>query len=178
MKTLNWKQTGILTLALGAAVTSATLTGAANAQSGFDENTPRLMLNGRPFETRVAPVVQDGRVLVPLRDIFENLGARVNYNDFDRTITARRDGTRVQMRLGASRAQVDGRPVRLDVPALSVNGATMVPLRFVSEALGATVNFSQRRNVVRINDGNFARNERGQEGRGRFENNRPYGGRL
>lgn len=154
MKTLNFKQTGLMTLALG-----ATLTGAASAQGGFNDrydnranNAPRLMLNGQPFQTRFEPVVQDGRVLVPLRDIFENLGARVDYDRAERTIVARRDGTRVHMRIGSDRARVDGQPVRLDVPAMTIGGATMVPLRFVSEALGATVNFNQRRNVVRIND--------------------------
>ncbi|RYG75507.1 copper amine oxidase N-terminal domain-containing protein [bacterium] len=173
MKTLNLKQTGLMTLALG-----ATLAGAANAQGGFNndrlnndrygnryndrndrynDGAPRLMLNGRPFETRVQPIVQDGRVLVPLRDIFENLGARVNYDNG--TIVARRDGTRVQMRLGSDRARVDGRSIRLDVPAMSVGGATMVPLRFVSEALGATVNFNQNRNVVRINDRDKGRDD-------------------
>jgi hypothetical protein len=151
MKTLNFKQTGLMTLALG-----ATLTGAASAQSEFGStqygSTPRLVLNGRPFETRVQPVVQDGRVLVPLRDIFENLGARVDFDRVDRSITARRQGTRVEMRLGSTRARVDGQPVRLDVPAMAVGGATMVPLRFVSEALGADVNYNSTRNVVRIND--------------------------
>jgi hypothetical protein len=136
MKTLNTKRTGLLTFALGAALTGVT-TGGAQAQSATNGYAPRLVLNGQPFQTRTEPVLQDGRVLVPLRDIFEELGARVNYDNYNRTITAHRDGTRVQMILGSARARVDGRPVRLDVPAMSVRGRTMVPLR---------------RNVVRIND--------------------------
>ena len=150
MKTLNFKHTGLLTVAL-----SAALAGAASAQ-----DAPRLVINGEPFETRVEPITQDGRVLVPLRDIFENLGAHVNYDDVTQTITAHREGTDVEMRLGSPRARVDGRPVRLDVPANSIDGRTMVPLRFVSEALGATVNYSQSRNVVHIDDNRGHRGDR------------------
>lgn len=138
----NAPQIGFATLALG-----ATLTGIAAAQ-----DAPRLMLNGHPFHTQVAPVTRDGRVLVPLRDIFEGLGARVNYDRVDRTITARRRGTVVLMQLGSRRAEVNGERVRLDVPANTVDGSTMVPLRFVSEALGATVLYNADRGVIRIND--------------------------
>lgn len=138
----NVKKSGITVLALGAA-----MTGIARAQ-----DAPRIVLNGDPLHTQVAPITRDGRVLVPLRDIFEALGAFVRYNAADRTITARRSGTVVHMSLGSRRAEVNGDRVRLDVPANTVYGSTMVPLRFVSEALGATVNYNADRGVVHIND--------------------------
>jgi hypothetical protein len=157
----------LATLALGTA-----LTGVANAQ-----DAPRLLLNGQPFRTQVQPITQDGRVLVPLRDIFEGLGARVNYNDQDRTITARRQGTVVRMELGSRRAEVNGQRVRLDVPASTVYGSTMVPLRFVSEALGASVNYNANRGVIRINDTQSGRNG-GPRNDGPRNGGRPNGGRM
>lgn len=174
MMKLNTPKTGLLTFALGAA-----LAGAASAQ-----NAPRLVLNGQPFRTQVAPITQNGRVLVPLRDIFEGLGARVNYNDLNRTITARRQGTIVRMELGSRRAEVNGQVVRLEVPATTVYGSTMVPLRFVSEALGAVVNYNQNRGVIRINDQGGAMNNRMNRGRmnnrmdGRMNGGRMNDGRM
>lgn len=163
---LNIKKLGISTLALG-----TTMTGIASAQS-----EPRLVLNDRPFRTTVAPITQDGRVLVPLRDIFEGLGARVNYNSLDRTITARRRGTIVRMELGSRRAEVNGRRIRLDVPADTVDGSTMVPLRFVSESLGATVNYNAYRGVIRINDRDGRRDDwrDGRDRDGRRDDRRDF----
>lgn len=169
----NISKISLATLALG-----TTLTGIASAQS-----EPRLLLNDRPFRTEVAPITQDGRVLVPLRDIFEGLGARVDYKSTDQTITARRRGTIVRMELDSRRAEINGRRVRLDVPATTVDGSTMVPLRFVSEALGATVDYNANRGVIRINDGEAGRRDgdrRDGDRRddGRKDDGRKDGGRL
>ncbi len=141
MKSFNWKQTGLLALTLG------TMAGAASAQDGV-----RVRINGEPFRSAVAPVTQEGRVLVPMRAIFEKLGARVDYNSYDRSIVARREGTVVRMTLGGDRAFVDRDPVRLDVPAQAYDGRTLVPLRFVSEALGANVDYDSYRMLVSIED--------------------------
>ena len=151
MKNFNWKLTGLLALSLG------TMAGAASAQDGV-----RVRINGEPFRTQVAPVTENGRVLVPMRAIFEELGARVDYNNYDRSIVARRGGTVVRMNLGRDRAFVNREPVRLDVSAQSYAGRTLVPLRFVSEALGANVDYDSYRQLVSIEDG---RGRIGRDGR-------------
>jgi len=118
-----------------------------------------VYLNGQPLHTSVAPVNQNGRLLVPLRDIFEGLGANVNYSDFTHSISANRGNTNVQMTLGSRLAQVNGQRVTLDVPAKTYGGRTMVPLRFVSEAMGASVNYNPARYLVSINsNGAYAAN--------------------
>jgi hypothetical protein len=149
MKRFNWKQTGLVALTLG------TMVSAASAQNGVRDGV-RVRINGQPFRTQVAPVTENGRVLVPMRAIFEELGARVDYNS-DRTIVARRDGTVVRMTLGRARAFVNEEPVRLDAPARSFDGRTMVPLRFVSEALGANVDYDSYRQLVTIEAGDGRR---------------------
>ena len=141
----NTSKLTLSTLALCAAFIAVTHIAAA-------QDAPRLVLNDRPLRTHVEPVLEDGRVLVPLRDIFEALGARVDYDHADRTITARRAGSVVHMALGSQSAVVDGHMVHLDVPADTIEGSTMVPLRFVSESLGAAVFYSERRGEVHIND--------------------------
>lgn len=149
MKIQTLQKAGLLTVALG-----LSLTGAAHAQDtyGQDSDSPRIRLNGQPFDTETAPILQDGRVLVPLRDIFEGLGARVDFNRFDHTIAARRGSTVVRMTLGSTDASINNAPVTLDVPADSIQGRTFVPLRFVSEALGANVNYDSYRRVVSIQE--------------------------
>ena len=116
------------------------------------EATPRLMLNGYRLHTNTAPITRNGRVLVPLRDIFEELGATVNYDYRDHTVTARRHESSLFMTLGSRHADINGNTVSLDVPAAVINGRTLVPLRFVSEAFGATVDYDSAQDLVRIND--------------------------
>jgi len=143
MKIQTMTKTGLLTLAVGAG-----LTGAAQAAP------VGLTLNGQPLITETAPLVQNGRVLVPMRDIFESLGATVSYNELTREIAAQRGSTIVRMALGSSNAALNNVPVTLDVPATAYYGRTMVPLRFVSEALGANVDYNSANRVVAINSNN------------------------
>lgn len=85
------------------------------------------------------PFIQNGRTLVPLRAIFEYLGATVEWDGATQTITARKGETVVILQVDAPTAIVDGKQVTLDQPAVLVGGRTFVPLRLVSEAFGATV---------------------------------------
>ncbi|HEX8465887.1 MAG TPA: copper amine oxidase N-terminal domain-containing protein [Abditibacterium sp.] len=134
-------KTGVLTLALGAG-----FTGAANAQPA-----PQVYLNGTPLRLETAPIQQNGRTLVPMRDIFEALGATVNYNSLNQSIAAQKGTTIVRMALGTRNATLNNVPVTLDAPAQAYYGRTMVPLRFVSEALGADVSFNGATRIVSIN---------------------------
>ena len=101
------------------------------------------------------PVQRLGNVLVPLRGVFEKLGASVAYDGATKTILAIKGSTSVTLQIGASSAQVNGQTRALTLPAQSVNGTTLVPLRFVSEALGAEVKWSAAsRTVVIATNGN------------------------
>jgi hypothetical protein len=90
---------------------------------------------------------------VPLRGIFESLGAQVNWDASTRTITATKGDTDVQLGIGDHRATVNGRAVYLDAPAMILGGSTMVPLRFVGEALGADVKWFEATQTVSITTG-------------------------
>ena len=137
----NIKKTGLLTLALGAGLGMA-----AQAQAP----APQIYLNNQILRTEVSPINQNGRVLVPMRDIFEELGATVNYNNLNRSITATKGETVVRMALGSRNATVNNVGVMLDVPAKAYYGRTLVPLRFVSEAMGADVKYNAPTRVVMI----------------------------
>jgi len=105
-------------------------------------NSAQVFVDGQQLNFKVAPVVIQGSTLVPLRAIFESLGATVSWDDATRTVTASKNGVVVTLPVGKTQASKNGQPVTLDVPATIVEGSTMVPARFVSESLGATVNWN------------------------------------
>lgn len=107
-------------------------------------------LDGRSLYFDQPPVMRDGRVLVPLRGLFESLGADVLYDSATRNIKATAGAKTVELTLGERQAFIDGRQVYLDVAANTIGGRTMVPLRFVSEALGAEVDWHPSTKTVAI----------------------------
>jgi len=106
-----------------------------------------IQVDGRPLAGRAVSV--SGRTLVPLRSIFEALGARVTYAGG--LIEGQKGDRLVQLKLGSAAARVNGVSVQLDVPARLVGTATYVPLRFVAEALGARVRYSAA--VIAVDSG-------------------------
>jgi hypothetical protein len=112
--------------------------------------TVRVIVNGSSVAFDQPPIVTGGRVLIPLRGVFEQLGAFVQWNPSNNTILATRSGTEVQLTIGSRIAFVNGSQVTLDVPAMIVAGRTLVPLRFVSEAMGAHVQWEAASRVVYV----------------------------
>ncbi|RYG74152.1 copper amine oxidase N-terminal domain-containing protein [bacterium] len=107
-------------------------------------------LNGQPLTTSVSPMQVGGRTLVPMRDIFEALGAQLSWNPVAQTITAQKDLTKIQLAIDNPNALVNGRNVVLEQPATLVNGRTFVPLRFVAEATGAQVDWNGALQLISI----------------------------
>lgn len=112
----------------------------------------KVYINGGIVQFDVPPVQVGGRTLVPLRGIFEGLGAEVKWEAASRTITAIRSNNEVKLVLGDRNAYINGELSRLDVPPSSIMGRTMVPLRFVGEAFGADVRWVGSLNSIYIND--------------------------
>ncbi len=98
--------------------------------------------DGEPLELAIAPNLQAGTTLVQMRPIFEALGMELTWNPATRTITAVKEGYRLTMTLDSNHADLNGRQVQLARPAESINGHTVVPLRFVSETTGAFVHWN------------------------------------
>lgn len=112
----------------------------------------KVYVRGKRPRFDVPPVIRDGRTLVPVRAIAEALDATVDYDAATRAVTIARGDRVVVLSLADGSASVDGRPIRLDVPAAVVSGRTVVPLRFISEALGSRVDFDAEARQVVITD--------------------------
>ncbi|HEV2360007.1 MAG TPA: copper amine oxidase N-terminal domain-containing protein [bacterium] len=110
----------------------------------------KVFVDGSPVYFDQPPVIANARVLVPLRGVFERLGATVAWDPASQTVLAQRGTTSVSLRIGSPQAFVDGQAQFLDVPPMLVGGRTMVPLRFISQTLGANVNWDAASYTVQI----------------------------
>ncbi len=113
-----------------------------------------VMVGGQPLQLSPGPIERSGRVFVPLRGIFERLGASVVYSAG--TINATKGKTTVSLHIGSTQATVNGQPQLLDVAPFIVGATTYVPLRFVAQSLGANVGYDAGTQVVSINMGGLA----------------------
>ncbi|TAM90191.1 copper amine oxidase N-terminal domain-containing protein [bacterium] len=117
----------------------------------FNDHTvyakPDVLKRGRVL----AALVKGGRVYVPLRSMFEQMGATVSASADGRTVTAVKSGASVSVTLGKNEVVINGESRPLDVPPMLYKGILLVPVRVLSEALGAYVQWvpSQRVVVVR-----------------------------
>lgn len=125
--------------------------------AGADE--VKVQLDGQMLTfSDAAPVIQNGRTMIPMRAVFEALGAEVSYDDATKTVTAVRDDTTVTMVIGQNTVQVqegeDSRSFTMDVvPNVDpVSGRTYVPVRFAAEALGCNVGWDEDDRTVLIVD--------------------------
>ncbi|CAN5537716.1 hypothetical protein BH11ARM2_BH11ARM2_32530 [soil metagenome] len=121
------------------------------AAMGFVQQKIVVLVDNKPVEFRnEQPQTVQGRVMVPLRGVFEAIGAMVQYDPANHTIEASRNNESVGLRLGSKVAKKNGAEILLDVPPRVISGTTMVPLRFIAESMGAKVTFDKANNRVMI----------------------------
>jgi spore coat protein CotH len=89
------------------------------------------------------PLQQSGRVMVPVNAILEALGAEVTWDKTAKTVTAVLNDQTLVLQIGSSTAMVNGETLEIDAPAIIKNSRTLVPVRFISEGLGLTVDWDQ-----------------------------------
>jgi len=109
-----------------------------------------INMDGKVLQFEVDPVVENNRTLVPLRDIFEAMGAQVSWDDKSQTARAVKGDITVVLPFGSNRAMINGKAQQLEAPAQLVKGRILVPLRFVAETFGGTVNWDQAKHTINI----------------------------
>ncbi len=98
------------------------------------------------------PVIQNSRTLVPLRFIGEALGADIQWNPDERSVTYSTIDAQLVLVIDDHRANVNGVIREMDVAPSIINGRTMVPVRFVSEELGFNVSWDGENQIVTVRD--------------------------
>jgi N-acetylmuramoyl-L-alanine amidase len=110
-----------------------------------------LMVNGEMVKGDVDPVLTNGRTLVPIRFVMEKLGTEYSWDNSTKTLTITSLEKEIKLPIGKQEVTVNGQNVKIDVPAMLIKGRTMVPLRFVGEALGAEVIWDNVNKLVIVN---------------------------
>ena len=123
---------------------------------------PKVFVDSTKVDFGMQPFMKDNTTMVPLRDISQAMGFKVTWTGKLKRIDIEGpNGKMVKLTAGNNYAAVDGRKVKMSVPAIIKNGKTFVPLRFVSQALGGTVDWYRTDNSVYINSG-FLRDSLGK----------------
>lgn len=122
----------------------------ANLTPASSSQNPVVYLDGKKLSFEVEPIIENSRTLVPLRAIFEALGAKVEWDNDTRTVTAIKGSTTVVLPIGSTQPTVNGKAWPLDVAAKITQSRTLAPLRFVGEALGSTVSWDPATRTVSI----------------------------
>lgn len=112
----------------------------------------KLEINGSIVTPSVAPVIENGTTLVPLRIVSENLGATVDWNGETRQVTINKDDIKIILTIDSVTANVNDMDITLLLAPKIINSTTMVPIRFVSENLKAFVNWDSATRTVQINE--------------------------
>ncbi len=120
----------------------------------YDLGEIKIIVSGSAVKPDVPPYTENDRVMIPLRAIFEALGAEVEWDDAAQMVTARKDGITISLTIGANVIVVTDsygtKEVELDSPAVIRDDRTMVPLRAVSETLGFDVRWDELTRTVYV----------------------------
>ncbi|MGE5453931.1 MAG: stalk domain-containing protein [Methylocystaceae bacterium] len=110
-----------------------------------------ITVDSKLVKTEVSPIIRSGRTMVPLRAVGEALHLQVGWNPVNQTINLTGTGLNLILTIGNQNALLNNGPLQMEVPPFIVNGRTMVPLRFISEAIGCEVNWNEGKQLVAIN---------------------------
>ena len=108
------------------------------------------MVFGKTIENDVAPVIQNDRTMLPIRMLAESLGADVTWDEETRTVMVQNGETVIKITIDEVIAKVNGEEIALDSAAFIENNRTYLPLRFISEHLGAEVDYNEEHKTVTI----------------------------
>lgn len=113
-------------------------------------NIYSLKVNGEIVDSDIPPIIMNDRSLVPVRAIFESLGAEVHWDSKERKVLVSYRGSDVELTIDSHIAIVNGKETEMEVPAKIINDRTMVPLRFVGEQLNMNVGFDNDKKEISI----------------------------
>lgn len=117
--------------------------------SAADEGI-RVYLEGSKIDFDVPPQTINDRTMVPIRAIFEAMGANVDWDDITQTAISTKDSTTVKMTLNSTTEYINDTAYTMDVTPVIINGRTLAPARYVAEAFGYYVNWDEMTQSVLI----------------------------
>ncbi|GAA0135409.1 hypothetical protein YSY43_22490 [Paenibacillus sp. YSY-4.3] len=114
------------------------------------EDSIHVEINGEKLDFTYPPALVNNVSYVPLRGVFEHLGAKVTWMNQTNSVTVSKGSMNIVINLYTLDTTINGKKVANNLKPFNENYTTMVPLRFIAEALGAKVNWSKEQHRVRI----------------------------
>lgn len=109
-----------------------------------------IWLDQAPFPLDIAPFIKNSRTMVPFRAIGTIFGAQVDWDSINRVVTYEKNDIRIEIPIGTNFVYINGHKVAIDQGAVIENGRSFVPVRFISEQLGAVVKWDSSVQAVTI----------------------------
>lgn|GEM_PF-2550427 len=122
--------------------------------SAFAQDNIQVVIDGNQLQMEVEPVIENGRTLVPLRAIFEALGATIAWDEETETITAHKDSITLSIQIGNMTVIKNGESIIYDTSPMIIDGRTMVPVRMVAESLETELTWDESTKTVMISTDN------------------------
>ena len=116
----------------------------------YEKSLSQVFYNGELIDFDVAPIMENDRTLIPLRGLFEKMGAAVEWDGQNQTAIVTKDDMVLSVKIDHYGAKVNDSCKYMDVPARLVESRTMIPLRFLSEELGYTVIWNENDHSINI----------------------------
>lgn len=113
-------------------------------------NEIEVYLDGTKIVFDVPPQIINGRTMVPIRAIFEAMGANVQWNAASQTAVSTKDSTTVTMTLNSTTEYINGTALSMDTAPVIIDGRTLAPARYVAEAFGYQVSWDAASRTVSI----------------------------
>ncbi len=110
----------------------------------------KITIDGVQLETQISAKIINDRTLVPMRAIFEAMGAKVEWDNSTRTVIGTKDNDKIKLQIGNPKANINGKEIILDTPAIIESDVTLVPVRFIAESIGADVGWDNETRTVII----------------------------
>lgn len=111
-----------------------------------------IITKGIELKFDVPPLIKASRTLIPVRAISEGFGAEVLWNQEEQKVTIIKDGKEIILHIGSKVAYVDGVEVEIDTYPEILNNRTIVPLRFIAETLGLTIEWDGETQTIEIDE--------------------------
>ncbi len=113
-----------------------------------------IIVKGAKVKFDTPPVIKSGRTLIPVKALSEAFGAEVKWISAERKVVIKKDNTEIVLQLDNNKIYVNGVESTIDVPACSINGRTVVPIKFIVEKMGLLVIWDSDSQVVEIENPN------------------------
>ena len=126
----------------------------ADAESKNYYNSVRVQLDGKELEFDQPAIIDNDYTMVPMRKIFEALGAVVEWDNSTKTAYGKKDGITCSIKIGDSKLYKNSETIELAAPAKIINGKTLVHIRAIAEAFGARVDWDSGTGLVTIASNN------------------------